>query len=472
MADTFMDWVTGLFGPQIPDLPTAADMGLGATRPRLPTCDSLGGVGVGRLPTGDSLGFGGGGGRLPAFDSLSPFGGSVGGRLYAPTSVAEQQQRNQPWIKEEEDRRKAQQQQQGQFAGAQVAPTVAGATGAGTGDADTFLRTAVPQAARALQAAGLPTELAPIMAGIAANETGYGRAVAGNNYFGIKGSHPQTGANTGPVGTWEVVNGQRVNTRDTFRAYASPTESFGDFIQFLRDNPRYAGALQQTDNPEGFIRAVHQAGYATDPNWSNQVLAIAQRAQGVPAYAGPSAGAAASPVAQGTMPLPGGRSAPVPTIANLTRGQPGQGQAPQAPQAGAPPAVGNPPAGPAQGFLAEAEKLLGVPYAWGGTTRSAVDCSGLVIVAAQAAGRPLQGRPTAQGIYNQTARVDASAVQPGDLVFFTGPGANRGETVGHVGIVTQQGVMLNAPTEGRNVEYANYNSAYWAPKIVGYGRLQ
>ncbi len=140
-----------------------------------------------------------------------------------------------------------------------------------------FTATALPYAQQVQAETGIP---ASIMVAIAANETGYGRSVAGNNYFGIKGSNPTTGANTGPVPTWEVVNGQRTNTRDTFRAYDNPAESFQDFAQFLRDNPRYANALQQTGNPEAFIRAVHAAGYATDPNWSTQVLSIARQVNG------------------------------------------------------------------------------------------------------------------------------------------------------------------------------------------------
>jgi cell wall-associated NlpC family hydrolase len=63
-------------------------------------------------------------------------------------------------------------------------------------------------------------------------------------------------------------------------------------------------------------------------------------------------------------------------------------------------------------------------------------------------------------------------VQPGDLVFFEGTaGANAGERISHVGIVTENGMMLNAPQPGSNVQVASYMSPYWAPKIVGYGRL-
>lgn len=165
---------------------------------------------------------------------------------------------------------------------------------------DAFLRTAAPYAQAVEAETGIP---AHIMLGIAANETGYGRAVAGNNFFGIKGSNPRTGANTGQVGTWEVVNGQRVNTQDTFRAYDDPADSFRDFAEFLASNARYKDALTKTQDPEAFIRAVHQAGYATDPNWSNQVLSIAAKA-GVEPSPRPFARPSATGTTAGTPPVP------------------------------------------------------------------------------------------------------------------------------------------------------------------------
>lgn len=140
-------------------------------------------------------------------------------------------------------------------------------------------------AEQALEARGYPTSLAPILAAIPVNEQGWQREAPGNNYFGIKGSNPRTGANTGPVATWEDYGGGRVNIQDTFRAYGSPAESVADFIQFLEDNPRYAGAVKiarETGDPAQFIRAVHAAGYATDPQWSDKVLRIARQVPAAP----------------------------------------------------------------------------------------------------------------------------------------------------------------------------------------------
>ncbi len=159
-----------------------------------------------------------------------------------------------------------------------------------------FLQSAAPYAQQVQAETGIP---ANIMLGIAANETGYGKSAPGNNFFGIKGANPQTGASFSSP-TWEVVNGQRVNITDTFRSYPNPADSFRDFAAFLRDNPRYAQAMQQTNDPEAFIRAVHAAGYATDPAWSDKVLSIARNA--------PTGG----PSAPGGFPSSGGGAPSVP----------------------------------------------------------------------------------------------------------------------------------------------------------------
>jgi flagellum-specific peptidoglycan hydrolase FlgJ len=173
-----------------------------------------------------------------------------------------------------------------------------------------FLASAAPYAQQVQAETGIP---ANIMLGIAANETGYGKSAPGNNFFGIKGANPQTGA-TFNSPTWESVNGQRVNTTANFRAYDDPAQSFRDFAVFLQSNPRYAEALKQTNDPEAFIRAVHAAGYATDPNWSSQVLSIARQVGSVSPGAAPagnrvgggfqSASSSPSTPAQQSLPTP------------------------------------------------------------------------------------------------------------------------------------------------------------------------
>lgn len=165
---------------------------------------------------------------------------------------------------------------------ATVTPTPAPATApteVGKGK-DAFIRSLAPAAEQVAAESGLPAQ---VLLAIPANETGWGQAVASNNLYGIKGSNPQTGANTGPIATQEVYGGQRVNIQDTFRSYSDPVESMRDFAAFLRDNPRYGPALQQyaqDGDADHLVSNIRAAGYATDPNWATQVNSIAHDIQG------------------------------------------------------------------------------------------------------------------------------------------------------------------------------------------------
>ena len=107
--------------------------------------------------------------------------------------------------------------------------------------------------------------------------------MVGNNYFGIKGKS-KTGASSGQVGTWEVINGQKVNINDEFRAYGGYEESARDFVDFLHENPRYNNALaylkQQPDDWRGFIREVHDERVRHGPRVVEQDRQHRQRHRG------------------------------------------------------------------------------------------------------------------------------------------------------------------------------------------------
>ncbi|MCC6191372.1 MAG: glucosaminidase domain-containing protein [Anaerolineales bacterium] len=146
---------------------------------------------------------------------------------------------------------------------------------------EAFIRSIRPYAEEAQRRTGIPAD---IMIAINLNEQGWQHEAPGGNLFGIKGSNPRTGANTGPVATWEDYGQGRVNIQDTFRAYDSPAESYEDFGNFLWDNARYANALKvlkETGDGAAFLREVHRAGYATDPLWSDKVLRIANDVRNV-----------------------------------------------------------------------------------------------------------------------------------------------------------------------------------------------
>lgn len=114
---------------------------------------------------------------------------------------------------------------------------------------------------------------------IGASETNWGAAPG---LFGIKGSSPSgTSSN---LATHEIVNGQRVETRDNFATYSNDDEAFTHlFGPDVLGGPRYKGAmdyLAQTKDPMGWLQRVNQAGYATDDNWHNNVLSIANQING------------------------------------------------------------------------------------------------------------------------------------------------------------------------------------------------
>ena len=115
---------------------------------------------------------------------------------------------------------------------------------------------------------------------------------------------------------------------------------------------------------------------------------------------------------------------------------------------------------------AEAEKFLGYPYVWGGSSpETSFDCSGFVSWVYNHSGWSI-GRCTAQGLYNICTPVSEEEVQPGDLVFFKGTYATYG--VSHVGIYMGNAEMLHC---GDPISYADLTLPYWKQHFFAYGRL-
>ena len=115
---------------------------------------------------------------------------------------------------------------------------------------------------------------------------------------------------------------------------------------------------------------------------------------------------------------------------------------------------------------AEAEKFLGYPYVWGGSSpETSFDCSGFVSWVYNHSGWSI-GRCTAQGLYNICTHVSEDEVQPGDLVFFKGTYATYG--VSHVGIYMGNAEMLHC---GDPISYADLTLPYWKQHFFAYGRL-
>jgi cell wall-associated NlpC family hydrolase len=119
-------------------------------------------------------------------------------------------------------------------------------------------------------------------------------------------------------------------------------------------------------------------------------------------------------------------------------------------------------------MIKEAEKYLGYPYVWGGSSPStSFDCSGFVSWVINNSGNGWNyGRLTADGLLGICTVVSPSEAQPGDLIFFQGtyntPGAS------HVGIYVGNGMMIHC---GNPIQYTSINTSYWQEHFYHFGRL-
>ncbi|MBN3563482.1 flagellar assembly peptidoglycan hydrolase FlgJ [Aliamphritea spongicola] len=113
----------------------------------------------------------------------------------------------------------------------------------------------------------------------AALETGWGKHViqqggeSSFNLFNIKADSRWQGEQV-QVSTLEYRDGVAQREQAAFRSYGSYEESFNDYVSFLKNSPRYQNALQQAANPFAYVDALQQAGYATDPEYSNKISRI------------------------------------------------------------------------------------------------------------------------------------------------------------------------------------------------------
>lgn len=140
------------------------------------------------------------------------------------------------------------------------------------GDRESFVSAMMPHALRVSEMTGLDPRLVIAQA---AQETGWGKSAPNNNFFGIKSHGKGGGAN---LGTFEYVDGNRVNVNDSFRTYGGMGESAEDYARFLMENPRYKEMLAAGDL-EGQLAALGRSGYATDPNYAASVGSIASSIQ-------------------------------------------------------------------------------------------------------------------------------------------------------------------------------------------------
>ena len=114
---------------------------------------------------------------------------------------------------------------------------------------------------------------------------------------------------------------------------------------------------------------------------------------------------------------------------------------------------------------------VGKPYVWGGTGPNGYDCSGLVMAAYAAAGVTLP-RTTYQQVDAGAPVADAADLKPGDLIFTVGgePGGSVSRP-GHVGLFIGDNLVIDAPSQGKNVEISAFNAGYWNTQAVDYRRV-
>jgi flagellum-specific peptidoglycan hydrolase FlgJ len=205
-----------------------------------------------------------------------------------------------------------------------------------SGDKQSFIDNLLPAAIEEGKRTGVDPR---IIVAQAAQETGWGKSAPGNNFFGIK-SHGKPGGNN--LMTTEYVNGSPVRTRDSFRAFDSPTDSVRGYGDFILQNPRYTD-FRNAKGLDAQLDALGKSGYATDPTYAQSIGSIA-RSINLPtqvASLDPSSGMSSPAPTQGptqaapTLPPPT-TIASAPQVASVPQQQsimgspvPGQQQAPQ-----------------------------------------------------------------------------------------------------------------------------------------------
>jgi murein DD-endopeptidase len=110
--------------------------------------------------------------------------------------------------------------------------------------------------------------------------------------------------------------------------------------------------------------------------------------------------------------------------------------------------------------------LVGKPYRYGGADLDGFDCSGLVYFIHQELG--LTVPRTAADQQRAAARIDATELKPGDLLFFR---TSKHKRVSHVGVYVGEHRFVHAPQSGKLIELRTLDDSYYGPRLVSSGRL-
>jgi len=139
---------------------------------------------------------------------------------------------------------------------------------------DEFVKSIWPYARQASNLIGLDPKI--LMAQLAL-ETGWGQFIAkdtdgssSNNLFNIKAKKDEQSVN---VKTTEYMTNTPIRMMASFKKYRSVEHGFKDYISLI-NGERYRTALANAHDPQRYVDALYQAGYATDPAYANKILSI------------------------------------------------------------------------------------------------------------------------------------------------------------------------------------------------------
>ncbi|WP_187265407.1 flagellar assembly peptidoglycan hydrolase FlgJ [Reinekea thalattae] len=142
-----------------------------------------------------------------------------------------------------------------------------------------FIKKMLPLAEKAADAIGVS---AKVLVAQAALETGWGdkqiKTESGDssfNFFGIKANHNWQGESASTL-TTEYIDGHAIKINEPFRAYSDPQQSFDDYAQFITQHDRYNSAVENADDDASYVTELQNAGYATDPQYAEKIITIAQ----------------------------------------------------------------------------------------------------------------------------------------------------------------------------------------------------
>ncbi|KMT66336.1 flagellar assembly peptidoglycan hydrolase FlgJ [Catenovulum maritimum] len=144
-------------------------------------------------------------------------------------------------------------------------------------DKQDFVDKLMPIAEKIAAKIGLPPAA---MVAQAALETGWGQKMIQNfdgsnalNFFGIKADQRWQG-DKATVNTLEFREGVARKEQAQFRSYNSVEQGLNDYVNFVSGSDRYKDAVKHADQPDKYFSNLQQAGYATDPNYSQKILSI------------------------------------------------------------------------------------------------------------------------------------------------------------------------------------------------------